>query len=232
MGMTSIIIVLGGLAFFAFVIYLAIKTGRSDTENKRQLAQALGFTPIEPDEHLNLKIGNLYQHKSGNKRYQLRHVSRRIMPEGEMYLFDLIETSGEDDSITEQQAVAIISPQLDLPGFVLHPKVDAEKYPIGGLANKLIRWATTFIGEPVDFPEYPDFQGKYIVSSLDPEPVRRYFDASLAQALARTSFNRIYAGGDIFTFSQLSTQVKAPDQNSLSQRVNQALDVFRIFQNK
>jgi hypothetical protein len=229
MDVNSILIAFGVLAFFAFILYLGIRSGRADSDNKRQLAQMLGFTIIEPDEGLNEKISNLYQHKSQNKKYQFRHVSCKMLPDGEMLLFDLIETSGEDDSITEQQAVAIISPQLELPGFMLHPKVDAEKYFIGGLANKMIRWATTFVGEPVDFPEFPEFQNKYIVSSLDPEPVRRYFDSSLAQALARTSMYRVYACGDTFTFSQLSTQVKAPNRESLSQRINQALDVYRLL---
>jgi hypothetical protein len=229
MDANSILVIFGALAFFAFTLYLGINSGRAGSESKRKLAQSLGFTLIEPDDRLNEKISNLYQHKSQNKKYQLRHISRKMLPDGEMLLFDLIETSGDDDSITEQQAVAIISPHLDLPGFVLHPKVDAEKYMIGGLANKLIRWATTFVGEPVDFPKFPEFQNKYIVSSLDSEPVRRYFDSSLAQALARTSMYRIYAGGDTFTFSQLSTQVKAPNRESLSQRINQALDMYRLL---
>lgn len=225
----SILIIFGALAFFALLVYLAIHTDRSDAENKRKLTAALGFTPIEPDERLNAKISQLYMSGTRGKNFCLKHVSRKELPDGEMYLFDVIETSGEDNSISDQQALAIVSHRLNLPPFVLYPKVDSDTYMLGGFANKLIRWATTFIGQPVDFPEYPDFQKKYTVSSPDPEPVRRFFSPSLARTLANTSLYQMYAGGDAFTFSRLNTKFKKPDQEILAECVNQAMYIFQGF---
>jgi hypothetical protein len=56
MDIISLLILFGILAFFAFIIYMMITASRANREKKRQLAQALGLTPIEPDERLSAKI--------------------------------------------------------------------------------------------------------------------------------------------------------------------------------
>lgn len=225
-----LLIVLGFLAVFALIVYMAINTSRSDRENKRRLAQALGFTPVEPDQPLTEKIDRLYRIGTRGKNFQLQQVFRRRLPDGDVYLLDVIEQSGDDNSIFDQQAVAVVSSCLDLPAFTIYPKVDAEKYKLGTFANNIIRWASNFLGEPVDFPEYSEFDKKYIVSSPDPEPVRRYFDAILAQTLAQMNMIHVHADGDAFVFSPINTQLKKLDQNILSERINQGLNLFRILQ--
>lgn len=230
MDITGAIVLVGFLLFFAGMIYLAITSTRKEAEQKKQNAQSLGFSPVEADSMLTDEIAALYRRPGTQTRYELRNVSRRVIPDGEMYLFDLVDTSGEDDSWTERQAVAIISQHLNMPPFNLFPKAD-QKYAISGLANKVLEWGMSFVGKQIDFPEYPEFTSRYIVTSNEATDwVRGYFDQHLAGYFSRTKMFMIHAAGNIFTFSKMGTKLGDGDPSVISQRVNNALEVFRALQ--
>jgi hypothetical protein len=230
MDIIGVLVLLGFLAFFGGMLYFAISTVRREAEQKKQLAQSLGFSPIEADANLADKIAALYRRPGARTRYELRNVSRRVTPDGEMYLFDLVDKSGDDDSWTEKQAVAITSPYLKMPPFTLFPKAD-QKYAISGLANKVLEWGMSFVSSQVEFPEYPEFESLYIVTSNESSDwVRGFFDQRLADYFSRTQMFMLRAADDIFTFSEMGTKLDGGDPNILSQRVNRALEVFRALQ--
>jgi len=230
MDITGILVLVGFLLFFGGMLYFAITSTRKEAEQKKQNAQSLGFSPVEADAKLTDEIAALYRRPGVQTRYELRNVSRRIIPDGEMYLFDLVDTSGEDDSWTEKQAVAIISPHLNMPPFNLFPKAD-QKYAISGLANKVLEWGMSFVGTPIEFSEYPEFASRYIVSSNEATDwVRGYFDQHLAGYFSRTKMFMLHAAGNIFTFSEMGTKLSDGDPSVISQRVHNALDVFRALQ--
>ncbi len=117
MDFTAILFVFGFLLLFGWMIYMSVQSSRKEKETKKQAIQSLGFSSFDADESLAEKISNLYQRPWSKNNYQLRNVSRRLIPGGEIFLFDLVDTSGEDDSWMERQAVAIISSSLNLPPF-------------------------------------------------------------------------------------------------------------------
>jgi hypothetical protein len=199
-------------------------------EKKQQIAQSLSFSPIEADPKLTGEIAELYRRPGSQTKYELRNVSRRVIPDGEIFLFDLVDTSGEDDNWAERQSVAIVSPYLKMPPFTLFPKAD-QKYALSGLANKVLEWGMSFVGTPLDFSEYPEFDARYIVTSNESTDwVRGFFDQSLAQYFSHTQMFTLHAAGNIFTFSEMGANFDTNDQSVMSQRVNHALDIFRLLQ--
>ncbi len=222
------LILVGFFLVFGLFAFAAFYSSRKEKENKRRVWQQLGFSAIEADANLAEKISSLYQREGVSNRYELRNFSRKAILDGEMYLFDLVENSGEGDSWIERQAVAIVSPYLNLPQFVFFPKVD-EKYTLSGIANRVVEWGMSKIGSPVAIPEFPDLDSCYIVTSNDAEAVRGFLDEPLAHYFARTQMVMIHAAGDIFTFSELNLNFKTGDLESITQRVDHAMDVFRLF---
>jgi len=230
MDITGTLVIVGFLAFFGWMLYFAIQSSRKDVEKKQQIAQSLSFSPVEADPKLTGEIAELYRRPGSQTKYELRNVSRRMIPDGEIYLFDLVDTSGDDDSWAEKQAVAIVSPYLKMPPFTLFPKAD-QKYAISGLANKVLEWGMSFVGTPLDFPEYPEFDARYIVTSNESTDwVRGFFDQNLAHYFSRTQMFTLHAAGNIFTFSEMGANFDTSDQGVMSQRVNHALDIFRLLQ--
>jgi len=228
MEITAILFLIGFIAVFGFLLYFAIQSNRKEKEAKQQIARSLGFIPFSPDPMLTERISRLYQRAGRSGKYELRNGFRKMTPDGEMYLFDLVETSGEDDSWLERQAVAVISPYLKLPPFMFFPRPD-EKYALGGLTSKVMEWGLSFVGTPVQFPDFPEFNKRYSVASIDPTGVEAYFNDEIARYFAGTQMYTLHAGDDMFTFSELDPSSRTITPETISRRVNRALDIARIL---
>ncbi len=229
MNIISLFVLLGFLVLFGLMIYLVIFSRRKDLESKRQVAQQLGLAPVQPDALLTEKISALYRRPGAKSRYELRNLSRKLLSDGEMYLFDLVDTSGEDNSWVENQAVAVVSSFLNLPPFSFFPKSD-EKYALSGLANQIVEWGLSKMGSPVTLPEFPAFAARYVVSSSEPEATRRFIDEPIARYFSHTQMYSIHAGGEVFTFSEMNPRLDLRNPENLSRRVNCALEIFHLFQ--
>ncbi len=228
MDMTAVLFLVGFLLVFGLMLSMFLRSNRREKETKQQAAQSLGFFPLNADKNLTQKISTLYQRTWSNKSYGLRNVFRRVIPEGEMLLFDLVGTTSEDDSSIERQAVALISPSLNLPPFSLTPKVN-QKYALSGLSNRIMEWGVSKIGEPVAFPQFPELTERYVITSPDPDRLRRFMDEPLARFLSQTEMFTLHAAGDMFTFAEIDPSFKTTDLQSLSRRVNRALEIFRAL---
>jgi len=223
-----LIAVLGFLILFGALFFIMIRAEKKARQGKQQIALSLGFSPIEAPPALADRFNQLYQNLRSKSSYEVRNLSHKRLPDGDMYLFDLVETSGEDDSYTEDQSVAILSPCLKLPDFVIFPKVDMEG--IGAkVANRLLQWVLSKVGNPVEFPQFPEFQQRYLVSSADPEKTRNFLDSTKIWMLSNTQLCSIHAGGDLFTFSKINLDGKTANIEAITERINQAIDLFQIF---
>lgn len=226
----AVIVVLLVLVFFAGVVALAITVSRQEKSSKGRVAQSLGLTPVSgPDEVLVEHMVRLYRTPWATSRYELRNVSHRNLPDGELFLFDLVDTSGDSDSTAENQDVAIRSPALCLPPFTLFPKVDAGRYSLGRLANRVLEWGVSRMGTAVRFPEYPAFEARYVVSSNHPEAVQQLFSGEKARYFANTEFYTLHADGNLFTFAEIGPGLKVSDPAHVSRRIQRALEIYRLF---
>ncbi len=224
----TLLLVLGILAIFGVVIYLMINSSRKSSEKKRQISHSLGFSPVEADGELMVRISDLYRQGDDKRTFELRDVSLKRMPDGELVLFDLVETSGEDDSYPEQQAVAVISKYLDLPEFLIFPKAGTEG-SAADLANRLLGWVLSKFDTPVEFPEAPGFQRRYIVTSPEPDNTRRFLNLTVLRRLAQTQYLTIHAHGNLFILNNIDRAGKPPIYEAVSERVKQAMDVYVVF---
>ncbi|MGB9631743.1 MAG: hypothetical protein ACPL8I_00300 [Chloroflexaceae bacterium] len=230
MGDTTVVVALLIALVFGVMLIGSIAITRKDRAKKAQAAQALGLAPVaQPDAALAERIFALHRPAWGTATYELRNVWRRPLADGELFLFDLVDTSGDGDSITAHQAVAIRSATLHLPPFMFYPKVDTQQYALGGLANRIVEWAVARVGQPVSFPDYPAFAARYTVTSDDPPAVRRFFDERLANYFATTRFYTLHAAGNLFVFAEIGPGLKTGDQSHLARRIDRALEMYHLF---
>ncbi len=227
----TILVVLLILLVFAGMVIFSITSNRRAREARERMAQTLGMTPVpQPDAALVEQITGLYRTSWEQFKADLLNVSRRSLPDGELFLFDLLDTGGDSTSITESQGVAIRSNTLKLPQFQMYPKMDASKSALGSLANKIVEWGVSKIGTPVNFPEYPAFQARYAVTSADPEAARRFFDEEKARYFARTENYALRANGHLFAFAEIEPGFQQNDPAQMTRRIQRALEIYRLFQ--
>jgi len=226
----TLLVVLLVLLIFAGLIVFSIMNTRQQKKARAQIAQTLGLTPLEADETLLAQISALYQTPRNRPRHSLHNVFRRKLPDGELFLFDLVDRDIESDSRIERRAVAVRSDTLRLPPFQLYPKVDAQKYALGNLANTIVEWAAAKTGTPIKFPEFPAFEARYTVTSTDPAAVRQFFNEDKARYFASSASNTLRAADNLFVFSEIELGGKVNDPSRLTGRINRALDIYRLFQ--
>jgi hypothetical protein len=226
--------VLAVVALVGLLVVWMVWSARKSRAARSEINRSLGFTPVKPAPDLAQKITRLYKAiyrhpilpDAGS--LTLQNVFSKRMPDCEMMLFDLVNTAGDDDSFTEKQAVAVVSHHLNLPPFVVFPKADLEG-SLNSLANKILTWVVSRSGQPVDFPEVPEFDQRFLVSSPDPDGTRQFLDESRLRRLAKSRLIGIHAGGDVFTLSRIDMASRPAPQEMIADRVTQALDVFSIF---
>lgn len=220
------------VAVIAALILLAIRSSRRNRERRQQVFGALGFSSVDPPSSLVEKISRLYHDtalvrrgKSG--RIRLSHVFGRRVGDGEMFVFDLIDVSGDEDSHSERQVVAVVSARLQMPTFLLFPKSDQT----GGAsraANRLLTWLASKVAASLEFPGVPQFGERYLVISADTDRTRKFLDAALLKHFADTPLLLIHAGHDLFTLSRIGNTRQKIEE--IADLVGQAESLFRLFQ--
>ena len=225
----GILVLAGFFLLFAGIVYFMVSSSRKEAAEKRQAAQALGFTPIEPDAALTEKVTELYRGGGKRpKRIQLRSVSRKEILDGECYLLDIVDHSGDDTSYPEVQASVIFSPALRLPRFGMYPKLDSN-ITGAALTNRALQWVMAKLAPILDFPDCPEFNQRYMVATHEADAVRKFFTPELQKYLSGTRYATIYAAQDGFLFSASDPQKQKPGNERTGQQVQQALDVFDAF---
>lgn len=213
------------LVFVVAGAFIAIQVaqfyGRQNT--LRQFTQSLGFSPVEATKELTLKISRLYDTPGSKNAYEMQKVSHKSMPDCEVYLFDLVEISGGENTVKERQAVAIVSPTLKLPQFIFIPKLNTILTAI--LERSLSGW-----GKLLDFPQFPALNSRYLIISREPELAYSFINENLAASLAKTKSHTLYAAGNIFTFSEFHESNTIIDPESMKFRIHLALEIFRKLQ--
>src|SRR5690606_27952048 len=112
--------------------------------------------------------------------------------DGQCYLLDIVDHSGDDTSYPEVQAAVIFSPLLHLPRFGMYPKMDTNSAG-SALTNRALRWVMAKLAPIIDFPDCPDFDQRYMVATHEADAVRSFFTPALQKYLSGTRYATIYA---------------------------------------
>jgi hypothetical protein len=222
------------IAVIALVIMGIVRSSRAERKRRSEIALTLGFTPVEPTPEFNAMVNALYERlrvrrQSGDgERYRLSHVFGRHTTDAELFLFDLADKSGDDQRRTERQAILVVSPQLDMPAFLLFPRSDVDG-ALSKLGNRMLEWMISRFGDPVEFPDAADFERRYIVTSPEPDAVLRFLNENRLRRLAETRLLNIQAWGNMFTLARIDFGAKPDTLETVSERVDLALSLFDAF---
>ncbi len=208
------------------MMIVALRKNRERQQVLAQLKQSLGLTQVEPNEKLLRKISQLYRSNSREK-YALSNVAHKSLPDGELLLFDLEETSGSDNTTLETQAVAIITPGLNLPEFNLLPKAHLST-AISQVLEMIIPGK-----RPLDLlQEYPALAARYVIRSPMPEAMGGFLTPRIANYLTQTEMVTLRAAGNLFIFSEIDPLTNTTDLEKMQTRIQRALEIFAVLQQK
>jgi hypothetical protein len=196
-----------GLIVVAFVLMLvvAIASGRKQAQEKRQTAEALGFTLLDPPPtDVAERLIPLHQ-KGYHQQLALRNLQQLRRPDCSLYLYDVWDVGGNDHDLESSDAVALVAADLDLPRFSIVPKVNVVGWT-GDMANKFIEKLVGLHAQVIKFDEHPHFEQRYFVSGDNEFDVRRYISGPVLAALMQTQIEGlvISAWGDALMINSMN----------------------------
>jgi hypothetical protein len=197
----------------------------------RDSTEALGFTRVQdPSPEFQARIEALYRSPS-RRRFKFRNVYKRSFPDGELYLFDLSETSGDDSTILAHMGLAVVSDQLALPWFSMQPKLKLGQ-KLSALATRLVDAGLSGHGQRIDFSNQPAFDDRYWVFSSEQDAVLAFLDNRLLRAFVASPGYNLVAGGDTFVcnlpeYKYLKQQ--PGDLELLKSKINVGLQLYNYL---
>jgi hypothetical protein len=214
---------------FILVVLWRLRSDLREAESRRPIDDAPGFASIAPGPRVTRKLLSLYRPVTTGARPPtpndclLQNVATRQLMYCDLYIFDLLDTAGADATVIERQAVAVISPHLRLPTFMMCPSVDG---PAARPGNEVAGGLLSRIGALVEFARPAEFADRYRVSSPDPDATRRFLDERRPRRLARSRGSAIHASGDAFVLSRVGLPVGSLEAQTLQSRVDLAVDLY------
>jgi hypothetical protein len=214
------------------VIYTMYNRDRKRGAEKQNAALEMGFQLIkEVDPNLTNRIVQFYR-KTKGQNLRVRNVFERSENDATLYLFDLLDYSGESVSYVADGAIAVMSPSLNLPRFSIFPKL-GDKSRITGWADALLEKMATREMEPIVLGTNPYFEKNYFLTGESEAEVREFLTGTILSHFSEQKFWRIEAGGDLFTFSGpvFRRNKVAENQMDPRTRLQEALSLFELFKN-
>ncbi len=226
----GILVVLGFILFFGWMIVWMARSTKQQKKERADMAAMLGFQPVLKTDHVTLKSRLAHINpKHGSNDKELRDVFVKHIPEGDLYLYDLWDTSGDSSNAIQSLALALVTTERLFPRFVISSRL-AMPGMLAQLANKVLSWSVGFQMTVVDFPEEPDFNEHFVVAGNDELEVRNLLNSSILHRIKGYKGILLAGGGDTLEYSpQFEKNAGKKDINYLSTRINSALDVMRLF---
>lgn len=222
--------IIGIILLVGVAVVYAIANHRKKEARKKETALAAGFTPFDDSSsQVSRRIMGLFENPR-RKHLELSHLWLKRFPDGEMYLYDLKETSGESDDQLADQDLLFVSSYLRMPRFTLIPRLDVNG-KLGEMFDHFMRWAVSAGGfKPLESLGNPEFDDRYWVSGPDHAAIQQFLTPDRLAWLADTQSYHLEAEGDAFTFNyamyggqQAGRSAAQPD---LNQKISQGMQIY------
>ncbi len=229
----GIILVFVVVAIMAGVTVLMIRSSIRARKRRQEEAAALGFTEVPKTEYAYIK-----QHladtnpRFGKSHIDLRNVFSRQLPEGRLILYDLWDTGSDSNDQIQDRSLMLIVEEMNLPKFMISAKNPIlTNSPMMPILTKALSFLSDRQGlQPVTFTEYPEYDHKVLAASDNPSFLQEKLDGNTLGRLAM--YDDLFLGGgkSSLVYTPLKTvNVQKPEPANLSNRINKALSIMRIF---
>ena len=235
MSIPPALLALGILLIFGIIVVLMIRTSQREKLDQENQLRQLGFTPLQtvPLE-LKRRLGDLYD-PTGEREIQVWQVYQRREMDQDLYVFDAVDTRGDDSEIGTEM-FGVISSQLVLPRFSLItlPSFDRDSL-MGRLMDKVLDKVMSFAEgrlqlEKVELPDRPGQDDRMVVFGQDPDAVREMLDRVRITNI-RTGDLPVQIGGigDLLTVDFSSDSDINQTGHDLASRYQTFVEISRRF---
>jgi hypothetical protein len=220
-----------GLLFVAVVIAAFVQQRRHKQE-MLEIEQQLGFTRLaQPDPLFTDRMRRAYPSSDHARFSNLAFLRRDDLT---IYLFDVTtrrNSGGRSQSGSDEGVIALISPQLNLPPFLMISHITALENI--GLVAGMVDLALKQVGLSYGYRKVPfaidsEFDRRYLLLTNNDEAVKAFFNDALVSHLAQTDGYVVRASGDTLLFGSFYMQrpKNSDSRNPVVERIQQAHQLY------
>jgi len=221
-----------GLFVLVFAVLLLITIVQTQKRKKGLLesTRVLGFvSQAKPDPELLAGLNKIYAPAHVEK---LLSLSCKDFGSETYYLFD-IQTSKLDQNAesssegsTEYANIAVLSPHLDLPPFIMMARITAMPGMLAGMVENLIRSAVARAGLEEYQNVTPEFNLKYMLFTKNDARNEIVFSEAMLTWVAQQEQIVARGEGDLFIYNRFDLQ---HGQKTDASKLNESFKGARAF---
>jgi hypothetical protein len=237
-GLLGLLVLVAFLALFAGIVIWMVRHERARQEAKRQGFASLGYVPVPlPRDDLYERLDAIYR-RSPAQKFDLRAVYEHPVSGGIFLFFELVETSGQENTYLGTNAIAVISPDLHLPRAAIFGRLSPDGKTAAwmmNMASKVIEWASRQRGlQTLNLEQYPRINDQLIVLAEDEQAAQAYFSPDRLERLVwlgdSNRLSAIDCLGDIFVLQRQTTQAHSNLEQDLPALIRDANGVWMALQ--
>lgn len=169
-----------GIFVTVVLVVIAVVAGsliaaKRRTEAIKQLADSLGLAFQQQTSVENLEMFKQISYFNRGRSHQILNHLSGSTDVAAIHILDFHYTigSGKNSSKKHQTVVALLSDELDVPGFDLAPE---------SIFSRFTEW---FGVQDIDFESHPQFSEKFILQATNEDAVRQFLDHPLLDFLCQ-----------------------------------------------
>jgi hypothetical protein len=237
----ALLVVILVIAGFVLIILLMVRGEKNRWSARKRELSNLGFTEVAlPSQHMAERLERLYR-RSPKQKFDLRHLFEKPAYRGTFYYFELVETSGDDNTWLGANAVAVFSPDLRLPRAHIAGRMSFKGKAgsmVGGwmvsMAEKVVGWAGRQGGYTrMNVGDHPSVDEKLIVMVEDEAAASAILTAERLERLTWLAEYEKWSGlqcdGDIFILERQTTPRRPNFENDVKALVEDATSAWLIL---
>jgi hypothetical protein len=235
MSFVPLLMAIAVILIFAGIVYAIIRTSRKSHQIKLQQLSYLGFQLLEePHPTLQDRVEQVYRLR-GKGEISLRDVYYRRELDQDLYIFDMINTSG-DDSEMGTEVFGVISRELALPRFSITTLPGFSKEGlVGSMMDKLLDKVMDLAGRyqgfsRLEFPDQPGLDDRFVIFGQDEYALRELVSRISLPSLQQDSLIYTVAGsGDFLTVDFNYSSSAETHKMNLDSRYRYFRQIVNIF---
>ena len=223
--MIAIIAVL--VLFIVLVVFAAIMNERRKQQERRQSLLLLGFQAIEPEADLAERLIALHR-TSPEQHYHLSDVYGLQEHDHQIYTYELSQSGGTDASPSVGSHMAVFSPNLHLPRFILIPRLGGAG-SLGNMLSGLLERAKPGNLTHIVMDD-PLFERNYQVFGEQEEAVKALFTPRRMGWLGSAQDYMVMGEGNAFLFTRFNLNELRSGKIDEAEMLQGARAVFKVLE--
>lgn len=213
------LLIILGAAILAVILFFAINRQRMQQINRLKNIASLGFVRADQEVERISDLVSEFKRNSDSAQVEVKNLFYKVVPDGKIYLLDVVDHSEGEQTPFGEMAVLIQSKQLSLPRFSIYPKLMVDGM-LGNLVAVFLERLYAKLGQKIEDWHDPEFERNYVVIGENETAIREVLNGTLLDYINGLRGFVIEFNRDMILLNQFGADVEKDQIQNLNRLVS------------